>query len=178
MDILHIFSIWNSISALGVISVVAVSLFLFINTHKKFLNLPTKQITAVLIYVTGIGVILIPIGYQYLFALPPCLLCWYQRILMWPAVLLSGLSLFQNELYLLRKYLYILLGIGGFIALYHIIIQTNTRLALGECATGSVSCTAIDLQVFGFLTIPMMSFFAFISLITLIWCHTRIIHNK
>ncbi len=72
---------------------------------------------------------------------------------------------------LLRKKLYplylILASIGGVIATYHVYIeQTGTPSALGACSQGQ-SCNEIVLELFGFLTIPMMSLGAFVVIVVI-----------
>ena len=52
----------------------------------------------------------------------PCTLCWYQRILMYPLILISGIALIQkNSNIALTTALFSL--IGGCMSLYHYSIQ-------------------------------------------------------
>ena len=103
----------------------------------------------------------------------PCKLCWYQRILMYPLALLSGIALIRKENWLL-PYALVMSVIGGLVALYHYFLQIGTLLNLAvdkfaPCSTVgySASCTSIFQLKFGFITIPMMAFIAF-SIITII----------
>ena len=96
----------------------------------------------------------------------PCILCWYQRILMYPQV-----ALFATALYLKKKdiYQYILpISIFGFlIAGYHYYLQNNPNAFAPCSAVGfSVSCSERYSTTFGYITIPFMSLSAFALIIT------------
>lgn len=103
----------------------------------------------------------------------PCKLCWYQRILMYPLALLSGMAIFRKENWLI-PYALVMSIIGQVIAAYHYFLQVGALYNLevdkfAPCSTVgySASCANIFQLKFGFITIPMMAFIAF-TLITLI----------
>ena len=85
----------------------------------------------------------------------PCLLCWYQRIAMYPLVLVLGVGLVRRDP-AAWTYGVPLSVIGLLIALYHVMIQFRPTLDVGACGTG-VPCTARYLAVFGFVSIPVMA---------------------
>lgn len=173
MSIESYFSLTNTLLGAGSIGILVVSIIIFLDTKTKALQLPQKLITSIMIPVVGFSAIIAPLGYQYIFGLPPCLLCWYQRIFLWPSAFIATYALFQGELLLVKKYAQPLLGIGLLIACYHVLIQMNAKLAVGTCGVGSVSCTESVFTVFGFLTIPLMSLISFISLMLLIHCYSE-----
>lgn len=91
----------------------------------------------------------------------PCVLCWYQRILMYPLVLLIAVGILRKDK---GVYLYILpLSITGLlISFYHILLQKGfLPESVAPCAIGA-SCTVKYVGYFGFITIPVMSFTAFL----------------
>jgi len=96
----------------------------------------------------------------------PCTLCWYQRILMYPIVLISGVAIFQkNERIALTTAIFSL--IGGSISLYHYAIQKMSFLSESAPACGLVPCTGQYVNYMGFITIPFLALIAFaIILIT------------
>ncbi|WP_281885980.1 disulfide oxidoreductase [Paenibacillus sp. YYML68] len=96
----------------------------------------------------------------------PCKLCWYQRILMYPLVLLLGIAAVRKEQ---RFYWYVLpLSIwGGGISLYHYLMQKTGLFAEGAKACGIVPCDVDYINWFGFVTIPFLAWVAFV-LITVI----------
>lgn len=91
---------------------------------------------------------------------PPCALCWYQRICMYPLVAILGVGIWRRDH---KVYTYVLpLSLIGFsIALYQC-AMTYGFIAEGACsATSAVSCTTRWINWFGFVTIPLLSFVAF-----------------
>jgi disulfide bond formation protein DsbB len=92
--------------------------------------------------------------------LPPCLLCWYQRIAMYPLVLLFGLALFPLDLKVIRYALPLAL-IGWGIAVYHNLLYYKLIPEHMVPCTQGISCTTVLLEWLGFITIPLLSLVAF-----------------
>lgn len=89
-----------------------------------------------------------------------CTLCWYQRILMYPIVLISGIALFQkNARIALTTAVFSV--VGGGISIYHYGIQKLAFLQDSAPACGTVSCTGAYINIFGFITIPFLALIAF-----------------
>ncbi len=99
----------------------------------------------------------------------PCVLCWYQRIAMFPLVVVLGLGVFDGDARSARFALP-LAGAGWALALYHCLLYWGVvSEALSPCQQG-VSCADADLQVAGFVPIPLMSLLAFTAiLVLLLW---------
>jgi disulfide bond formation protein DsbB len=85
----------------------------------------------------------------------PCLLCWYQRIAMYPLVVLLGVATVRRDAGVWR-YALPLAVIGALVATYHVLIQLQPSLDTGMCSAGA-SCTGRYLAVFGFVSIPVMA---------------------
>ena len=86
----------------------------------------------------------------------PCALCWYQRIFMYPLVITLGIGLFPVDRSAVR-YSLPLAMIGWCFALYHNLLYSGIiPKSLQPCGQG-VSCTETYIDLFGFLTIPMLS---------------------
>jgi len=98
--------------------------------------------------------------------LPPCLLCWYQRIAMYPLVLVLGVGLFRADSQVWRFALPLPI-VGAAISVYHVALQYQPSLQVVECTTG-VPCTARLLVVYGFVSIPVMASAAFLLITTLL----------
>lgn len=98
--------------------------------------------------------------YSDILGYTPCKLCWFQRIFMYPQVLLLGLALFRRDNRILDYTLW-LSGAGGLIAAYHYAMQLG--FVPGICATVgiSVSCSQRFVLEYGYITIPMMALTAF-----------------
>lgn len=91
---------------------------------------------------------------------PPCVLCWYQRIGMYPLVLIIATGILRKDTHL-ASYVLPLSIIGWFIALFHNLLYYGIiPESAGPCVAG-VSCTTHFFAWFGFITIPLLSFIAF-----------------
>lgn len=90
----------------------------------------------------------------------PCSMCWYQRIFMYPLVVLFLTGLFPFDKNIIKYTLPLtLLGCG--FAFYHTLLYSGIiPKSMQPCSQG-VSCTEKYLDVFGFITIPMLSLIAF-----------------
>ncbi len=91
---------------------------------------------------------------------PPCVLCWYQRIAMYPlvAIIMVGMLLKDKKLPL---YVFPLSITGWIIALYHNLLYYKILPeSIAPCVNG-VSCTTKFISWFGFITIPLLSLIAF-----------------
>lgn len=104
---------------------------------------------------------------EYL-ALTPCRLCWFQRIFMYPQLVLLGLGIYRKDANI-RDYLISLSGIGALIALYHYKLQMWSGGTLVPCsAVPGESCSNKTILEFGYITIPLMALTAFIAVILLL----------
>lgn len=96
----------------------------------------------------------------------PCELCWYQRVLMYPLVIIYGAALFKKDAKMSFAGLF-LSGIGMLVSTYHYLVQKVSAFQeLGGSCTGGVPCNAIYVNYFGFITIPFMAGIAFMVIFT------------
>jgi disulfide bond formation protein DsbB len=110
---------------------------------------------------------LVSLFFSEFMKLPPCNLCWYQRICMYPLVLILGVG-FSTQDSRIHLYSLPLIGTGWLIALYHNLLYYKViPEKLAPCSAGA-SCTDKQLELFGFLTIPLMSILTFSALFVLI----------
>ena len=91
----------------------------------------------------------------------PCDLCWYQRILMYPLVLILGIAYVQKNPKIALTTL-VFSVIGGCISAYHYSIQKLTFMQEAAPACGRVPCTGQYINYAGFITIPFLALIAFI----------------
>jgi disulfide bond formation protein DsbB len=99
--------------------------------------------------------------------LPPCVLCWYQRIFMFPLVLMLPAALFPFDARIVRYALPLSL-IGGLIAFFHVLLVAGVIPEDIKPCTQGVPCSETQIEWFGFLTIPLLSLLAFSSIIALL----------
>ncbi len=98
--------------------------------------------------------------------LPPCVLCWYQRIAMYPIVILVAIGIIRNDR---KTYISVLaLALPGLlISIYHNLLYWKILPeSIAPCMLG-VSCTTKFFEWFGFITIPFMALFAFVMITVL-----------
>lgn len=96
----------------------------------------------------------------------PCLLCWYQRIAMYPLVVVCGVAAFTRDGAAWRTGLPLAV-IGLVIAVYHVALQYQPALDVVSCDTGA-PCTGRYVLVFGFVSIPVLAGAAFLLIIGLL----------
>lgn len=94
----------------------------------------------------------------------PCELCWYQRILMYPLILILGIGTFQNDPSV-RKFVLPMALIGWCISLFHYLEQKVPAFASIKPCENGVPCSAQYINWLGFITIPLLSFTAFTLII-------------
>src|SRR3989344_1223794 len=108
---------------------------------------------------------------------PPCILCWYQRIFMYPLVLIFLVGLFPFDRSVL-KFAAPLVGLGWLTAVYHNLLYYKILPASAAPCVSGVSCTTVQVQWFGFITIPFMSLTAFTLILILLTISFRIIKRE
>lgn len=104
---------------------------------------------------------------------PPCELCWYQRILMYPQLVLLLLALAKKNRDIFWQVM-VLSGVGFLIAVYQSYLQYGGT-ALVPCSTTglAVSCSQQNFLEFGYITIPVMAMSGFAVLIIAMIEHRR-----
>jgi disulfide bond formation protein DsbB len=113
--------------------------------------------------------------------LPPCALCWYQRIFLYPLLFIFGVALWTEDSNY-RKYAFPIALVGLVISIYHNLLYYGVvSEALAPCTQG-VSCSSKQLELFGFITIPLLSMMSFLIVTALIAAdsrrHERILNEK
>ncbi len=108
------------------------------------------------------------LGYSLGWKLPPCELCWYQRIAMYPLVVILGVGAMRKES--VRRFALPLAVTGIGLSGYHYLLQTFPDLVSTVCAV-DVPCTAKWVNEFGFLSIPFMALSGFIAITVLLLSH-------
>lgn len=99
--------------------------------------------------------------------LPPCVLCWYQRIAMYPLVLIIGVGIALKDSKW-KLYAVPLALIGLAISVYHNLVYYGViPESLTPCTQG-VSCSERQIEWLGFITIPLMGLVSFIIIAALI----------
>lgn len=94
----------------------------------------------------------------------PCKLCWYQRIAMYPLVVVLGVAGLRRDK-AIAWYAVPIAGVGAVISLYHYLVEWNPSL---ETACDPFNpCSLIWFRRFGFVTLPFMALCGFAAIIGL-----------
>ncbi|MEZ4632108.1 MAG: disulfide oxidoreductase [Deinococcales bacterium] len=94
----------------------------------------------------------------------PCIYCWYQRILMYPLVILLAIASYRQDIGI-RIYVLPMTVLGFVIGVIHYLTQKGV-IVTSACG-GGVPCNVSYINWLGFITIPFLSLTAFL-LITLL----------
>ena len=97
---------------------------------------------------------------------PPCLLCWYQRIAMYPLVPLLGLAAFRRDV-AVSLYGIVIAALGAPISIYHVLLERGIVEESTACDPTN-PCSLKWVEEFGYLTIPTMALSGFLLIITLL----------
>ena len=93
----------------------------------------------------------------------PCVLCWYQRIPMYALALILGIALRAQDAAVLR-YAQPLALLGLVLAAFHCLLYLGfIPKGIQPCGQGA-SCADVKLELWGFVTIPLMSLLAFAAI--------------
>ncbi|MBC7899120.1 MAG: disulfide bond formation protein B [Saprospiraceae bacterium] len=99
--------------------------------------------------------------------LPPCVLCWYQRIAMYPLVVIIGIGIATRDTRW-KAYALPIALIGLAVSVYHNLLYYGLiSESLSPCTQG-ISCTSRQIEWLGFITIPLMALTAFVTLTVLL----------
>ena len=96
----------------------------------------------------------------------PCNLCWYQRIAMYPLVVILGAAILRRQRRAPAGSV-ALAAIGAAISAYHVALEWIPAIDTGACAV-SVPCTDVWFRVFGIFSLPTLALTAFLLIITLL----------
>lgn len=88
---------------------------------------------------------------------PPCVLCWYQRIGLYPLVVIFGFAIYRKSKEILYPS-YVLVAIAWVIGLYHNLLYYNIIPEAAAPCTAGISCTTKFIAWGGFITIPLLAF--------------------
>lgn len=115
---------------------------------------------------------LISLSLSEVFHFTPCVLCWYQRICMYPLVVFLGVAIWRKNKDI-HLYILPLAIVGWLIAGFHTLLQWKIIPdALAPCQAG-ISCTTKFINFFGFVTIPFLSFVSFSGILLLMLAYWR-----
>jgi disulfide bond formation protein DsbB len=96
----------------------------------------------------------------------PCRLCWYQRIAMYPLVVVLGIGAWRRD-GAVARYAGPLAAIGAIIAAYHVALEWLPWLDSGVCSA-TTPCTLVWFRELGFISLPYLALSAFLLILALL----------
>lgn len=160
--------ILGALTIIGQIYIVVMILGLVTGKGKQFVDFFTGR-TGWFVFLIALVSTLGSLTYSDILGYEPCKLCWLQRILMYPQVILLSLAIYKKEQKAILDYSLVLSIVGAIIALYHYLLQLGWVPELACSAVGySVSCAQRFVMQFDYITIPMMALTAFLMIIVTI----------
>lgn len=106
----------------------------------------------------------------------PCRLCWYQRIAMYPLVVILGVAAWRGDVGV-RRYAVPLAAIGAVIATYHYALEWFPSLDSGVCSV-TTPCTAVWFRELGFISLSYLALSAFLLILGLLWLARAPAHEE
>ena len=106
---------------------------------------------------------------------PPCVLCWYQRIGIYPIVIITAFAIYRKSREIVLP-AFVLAGVAWVIAVYHNLLYYKILPEAAAPCVAGISCTTKHIEWFGFVTIPFMSLVGstlIIILLTINWKSTK-----
>lgn len=126
-----------------------------------------KKRALILIFIIASTATLGSLFFSEIAGYEPCKLCWFQRIFMYPQALLAGIALWKKD-HKIVTYLISISVIGGLVSIYHYSTSTLARMSSqGVCSASGASCFIEYFKDFGYVTLPMMAFTAFLLIVIL-----------
>jgi len=113
-----------------------------------------------LVWVLAASGTVISLFFSEIVQLPVCVLCWYQRIALYPLVIMLPLGLFPFEVNAIR-YAMPLVIFGWLAALFHVLVVAGLIPEAAQPCVQGVPCSETHFTLFGFLNIPVMSLLTF-----------------
>ena len=97
----------------------------------------------------------------------PCVLCWYQRVAIFPLVLILPMGLFPFDASAARFALP--LSVAGLLtAVYHNLLYAGLVPKSIQPCTQGIPCTEKYIELFGFVSIPLLSLMALTAMTALL----------
>ncbi len=115
----------------------------------------------------SLGAVLGSLFYSDVVGFYPCLLCWWQRVFLYPQLVLFAIALWKKDrgVFIYSAAFALLAGV---VALYHSYVYMGGTSVLPCTALGG-ACSKIYVMEFGYITIPSMSLTIVLYLLLLAW---------
>mgnify|MGYP001828970546 CR=1 FL=1 len=116
-----------------------------------------------LLFATWVLVTVATLGslfFSEIMQVPVCELCWYQRLAIYPLVLILAIGLLPYDPRVLR-YAFAFTGLGWLVALFHVLLVSGVIPESAQPCVQGIPCSETHIALLGFLNIPTLSLLTF-----------------
>ncbi len=103
---------------------------------------------------------------------PPCVLCWYQRIAVYASMIILLVGVLRKDKNV-PYYVLPLTTIGTLISIFHNLLYYKLLPESAAPCQAGISCTTQFVEYFGFVTIPLMSLAALLTITISMYLYLR-----
>ncbi len=164
--------VFNQIMSLSVFLGIPVSVVLIYcllipenSFSKKIRGFVGKHILVIGFLIT-LAALISSLIYSNVIGYPPCLLCWYTRIVLYPQVILFGIALWKKD-FKITDYSIGLTILALIISVTHVISE-SIGVSVLPCEASGPSCLIKYVHEYGFITIPVMGLVSVVILLLLL----------
>lgn len=127
------------------------------------------QYSILLAFLVSLGAISGSLFYSELVGFEPCVLCWWQRVFIYPQVILFAVALWKrkNDVF---AYAVPMVLISGVLGLYQSYVYMGGTSIL-PCTALDGACSKVYVMEFGYITIPSMSLTVSLYILLIAWAH-------
>ena len=142
---------------------------------KRNLKRELRSLTMELATLVAVGATLGSLYFSEIRNFLPCEFCWYQRIAMYPLALILLIATIRRDRKII-PYALTLSTIGAIISAYH--YQLQLFPGQGSSCGLDASCAYKWVEVFGFVTIPLLAFGSFLLISMLLLATPRVLKGN
>lgn len=166
------YSILASHVAFGILVLAIFTKTYFGRKIKLFVGTHAEKI----VFALSLAAILGSLFYSEVLGYEPCVLCWWQRVFLYPLPVILGVALWQRDKYVF-KYVFPLVTLSAIVALYQSYVALGGTSLLPCTAVGG-ACSKLYVNEFGYITIPSMSFTIAVYILVVIWIKNKYDQNS
>lgn len=123
--------------------------------------------SVLLAFLASLVALVASLFYSEIMGFEPCVLCWWQRVFLYPLAIIFGLALWRKapKPFLYAKPLALLASV---VALYHSYVSLGGTSVLPCTAVGG-ACAKVYVLEFGYITLPIMGLTIALFIILFAW---------
>jgi disulfide bond formation protein DsbB len=157
------------------IALLVVFVWMFVTKRTNVIAAQAARFAMSVTFLFTLGASSVTLLYSEVFGFIPCGLCWFERIFLYPHIIIAGGALVMRDRVFAPIYLIGLSVLGAVVALYHHYLQMGGSEFV-NCPVSTVSCTQRILFEFNYVTFPFLAFSLFIFVIVLFL--VKIMHER